>query len=69
MDEAGLFMLDSIREIFDILGLEFESVKFDYEEYFDTEELNWAVIFEKKCPIVGISHFPNSSKLIAKTAS
>ena len=62
MDEAGLFMLDSIREIFDILGLEFESVKFDYEEYYDAEELDRAVIFEKKCPIVGISHFPNSSK-------
>ena len=69
MDEAGLFMLDSVREIFDILGLEFESVKFDYEQYCDTKKLNWAVIFEKKCPIVGISQFLDSSKYLSKIMS
>ncbi len=69
MDEAGLFMLDSIREIFDILGLEFESVQFDYEQYCNTEELKRAVVVEKKCPIVGISQFLNSLKYLSKIMS
>ena len=32
-DEIGILMLDSIREIFDILGIPYESMRYDIEEY------------------------------------
>ena len=32
-DEAGLKMLDSIREIFDILDIDFEAVRFNWIKY------------------------------------
>ena len=52
-DEAGLRMLDSIREIFDILELEFESVGFDFVEYTNFEELDHA-LRNGKCPVVDV---------------
>ena len=52
-DEAGLRMLDSVREIFDILDIEFESVGFDLIEYKNFEELTHA-IKDGKCPVAGV---------------
>ena len=52
-DEAGLRMLDSIREIFDIIDFEFESVGFDLIEYKNFEELTHA-IKDGKCPVAGV---------------
>ena len=52
-DEAGLRMLDSIREIFDILTLEFESVGFEFVRYRKFEEIVNA-IDDGKCPIVDV---------------
>ena len=52
-DEAGLTMLDSIREIFDILDYEFETVGFDLIQYKNFEELADA-INDGKCPIADI---------------
>ena len=52
-DEAGLRMLDSIREIFDILDIEFESVGFDLIEYKNFEELTHA-IKDGKCPVADV---------------
>ena len=46
-------MLDSIREIFDILDIEFESVRFDLIEYKNFEEITDA-INDGKCPIVEV---------------
>ena len=46
-------MLDSIREIFDILDIEFESVGFKLIEYINFEELNKA-INDDKCPIIDV---------------
>ena len=48
-------MLDSIREIFDILGISLESIEFKVDEYEDFEELNRA-IKAKKCPVVSVSN-------------
>ena len=47
-------MLDSIREIFDILGLSFESVAFGYDSYHDKNAkcLDDAIYKEDKCPVV-----------------
>ena len=52
-DEAGMKMLDSIREIFDILEYEFESVGFNLIQYKNFEELADA-IGDRKCPIVDV---------------
>ena len=57
MDDAGLFMLDSIREIFDILGIPFKSVKFNCETYKKLDDLIQATFVERKCPII---EFPPS---------
>lgn len=57
-DEKGLFMLDSIREIFDILGLAFESVHFVSESFGEYESnpttietLVWLIVGEGKTPV------------------
>ena len=52
-DEAGIRMLDSIREIFDILNFEFESVDFDLIQYNNFEEF-FGAIENGKCPIVEV---------------
>ena len=52
-DKAGLRMLDSIREIFDILDIEFESIGFDLIEYKNFEELVNAINIGK-CPVVDV---------------
>ena len=46
-------MLDSIREIFDILDLEFESVRFNLIEY-KTENKLINAINNGKCPVVDV---------------
>ena len=52
-DEAGIRMLDSIREIFDILDYEIESVGFKLIEYKNFEELSDA-ISDGKCPVADV---------------
>ena len=52
-DEAGIRMLDSVREIFDILDFELETIDFDLIEYNSFEEFENA-INNQKCPIVDI---------------
>ena len=52
-DEAGMRMLDSIREIFDILNIEFGSIRFDLIKYNNHEELSYAIRIGK-CPVVDI---------------
>ena len=49
-------MLDSIREIFDILGISFESIDFKLEEFTQEVEL-YKAIKCKKCPIVGVDRY------------
>ena len=55
-DDAGIYMLDSIREIFDVIGIRFESIKFDFNEYTELEQLITA-LKAGKCPVVSV---PNS---------
>ena len=55
-------MLDSIREIFDILDFEFESVSFSSIAYTNFEELEDA-INNRKCPVVDVlREYINSSE-------
>ena len=46
-------MLDSIREIFDILNFEFESIGFDFIEYNNFNNLTDAIM-NGKCPVVDV---------------
>ena len=52
-DDAGIRMLDSIREIFDLADFEFESVDFELIKYKNFEEL--ACAFDNdKCPVADV---------------
>ena len=46
-------MLDSIREIFDILGIDFEAVRFNWIEYKNEKDLIDG-IENGKCPVVDV---------------
>ena len=52
-DEAGITMLDSIREIFDILDYEFESIRLNLIQYKNFEDLA-AAISNGKCPVADV---------------
>ena len=52
-DEAGIRMLDSICEIFDILDFDFEAIDFELIKYNNLEELADA-IQNGKCPVVDV---------------
>ena len=52
-DEAGIRMLDSICEIFDILGIRFESIGFYFDEFKQCKPLI-AAIEAGKCPVIGV---------------
>ena len=55
-DEAGIRMLDSIREIFDIIGIRLESVGFNFARYKEFKQLV-AALKAGKCPVISV---PNS---------
>ena len=46
-------MLDSIREIFDILGIQFESIRFHFDTYTQFKQLG-AAIEAGKCPVISV---------------
>ena len=52
-DEAGIRMLDSIREIFDIIGIRFELIGSNYDEYTEFKQLV-AALKAGKCPVIGV---------------
>ena len=56
MDPEGILMLNSIREIFDLLGIDFESMQF-VSEKIDYSSIIDAINNQKKCPaIVGAQY-------------
>ena len=52
-DEAGIRMLDSIREIFDIIDYEFDSVGYNLIKYKNFQELVTS-INDGKCAVVDV---------------
>ena len=46
-------MLDSIREIFDILGIRFESIQLHCDEYTEFKQLV-AALQAEKCPVLNV---------------
>ena len=52
MDPAGILMLGSIREVFDVLGIDLESVKLDKLSFGADEIIPALTGKPKKCPVV-----------------
>ena len=52
MDPEGILMLNSIREIFDLLGIHFESMKFVPEKFDTQRSIFDAINNQRKCPVI-----------------
>ena len=52
MDPKGILMLNSIREIFDVVGISFESMKFVDEKFDNERSIIDAINIQKKCPAI-----------------
>ena len=52
MDPAGILMLQSLHEIFDILGTPFECISFFSELFFGPGPMKDAIQVQKKTPVV-----------------
>ena len=66
MDPEGILMLNSIREIFDLLGLHFESMKFVSDKFDTQSSIIDAINNRRKCPaIVGAMYDISTGSLDA----
>ena len=52
MDPEGILMLNSIRKIFDLLGIDFESMKFVPEKFNTQKSIIDAINNQRKCPAI-----------------
>ena len=52
MDPEGILMLNSIRGIFDLLGIDFESMKFVSEKFDTQRSLIDTINRKRKCPVI-----------------
>ena len=52
MDPEGILMLNSIREIFDLLGVDFESIQFVSEKFDTQTSIIDAINNQRKCPAI-----------------
>ena len=57
MDAQGILMLNSIREIFDIAKISFESMEFVAEKFVNEGSLIDAINIQKKCPAIAVYKF------------
>ena len=62
LDPEGILMLNSIREIFDLLGIDFESMQF-LSEKIDKNSIIDAINNQRKCPalVTAMYDFPTRS--------
>ena len=63
MDPAGIYMLNSIRQIFEILDISFDSMNLVAEHYDQTTIIN-EINVNKKCPVITAADFSVSPPLI-----
>ena len=63
MDPAGIFMLNSIRQIFEILDIPFNSMNFVAEHFDQTTIIN-EINVNKKCPVITAANFSVSPPLV-----
>ena len=52
MDPQGILMLNSVREIFNIVGISFESMKFIARKFDNQNSIIDAIHNRKKCPAI-----------------
>ena len=57
VDPSGIYMLQSVRNIFDELNVPFESVKLIKETFYTHNDLINAIQTEKKCPVLLVAKF------------
>ena len=57
MDPKGILMLNSIREIFDMAGISFESMKFVDEKFDNGQSIINAINIQRKCPAITVYNF------------
>ena len=62
MDPQGILMLNSIREIFDIAGISFESMIFVDEKFDNERSIIDAINIQKKCPAITGAKFDFSTR-------
>ena len=62
MDPKGIFMLNSIREIFDISGISFESMLFIEANFDDQNSIIDAIDNQKLCPAIVGAKFDFSTR-------
>ena len=63
MDPAGISMLNSIRQIFEILNIPFNSINFVAEQFDQTIIIN-EINVNKKCPVITAANFSVSPPLV-----
>ena len=64
MAPEGLFMLDSVMEILDIIGLKSAEPDVDFKIY-TADELKQA-IQDRKCPVINVTHRKNGQVRVLK---
>ena len=64
MDPQGILMLNSIREIFDIAGISFESMLFIEAKFDDQNSIIDAIDNQRLCPAIVGAKFDFSAGLI-----
>ena len=62
MDPAGILMLGSIREVFDVLAFDLESVKFEKISIGPDEIIPALTGQPKKCPVVTAFQWDDNSE-------
>ena len=64
MDPKGILMLNSIRKIFDIAGISFESMLFIEAKFDDQNSIIDAIHNQRLCPAILGAKFDSSAGLI-----
>ena len=61
MDPKGILMLNSIRGIFDLLGIDFESMQFVSDKFDTQTSIIDAINNQRKCPAIVGANFDFST--------
>ena len=57
IDPAGVLMLRSIRKVFELIGIEPESIQFQKEEFNGQNIINALINEPQKCPVITAADF------------
>ena len=68
IDPEGILMLNSIREIFDLIGIKFDSMKFVSEKIDQPMSVIRAINNQRKCPAIVAAKFDFTTRPISVNA-